>query len=347
MEWQKKGGICPWQYFFFLYFCRLIKEKLFEMESCQLDYSIVCSVYNEAEGVEAFHETLKSVLDTMSECGEVLFVNDGSDDGTLDILRRIPDVDARVRVLSFARNFGHEAAMTAGIDYSRGDFVICMDSDLQHPPTLITEMVGKAREGFDVINMVRTDRLDATRGHKLRSRLFYKFSNLISDIHLQENASDFFLISRPVANVLKRDYRERTRFLRGIVQLVGFSHTTLEYVAPARVAGKSKYSFGKLLGTSFTALSSFSKMPLRLGIFAGIIFGIISLLLIIYSLVMWVMNTPVSGYTTIVVFLSAFASLQFFLIGLIGQYVGYIFDEVKGRPIYVVQEIIEHEGQES
>jgi Glycosyltransferases involved in cell wall biogenesis len=317
------------------------------MENQKLDYSIVCSVYNEAEGIEAFYEALKAVLDGMPEHGEVLFVNDGSNDGTLEILRRIAGADARVRVLSFARNFGHEAAMTAGIDHSRGDFVICMDSDLQHPPTLIPEMVGKARAGFDVINMVRTDRLDATRGHNLRSRLFYKFSNLISDIHLPENASDFFLISRAVANVLKKDYRERTRFLRGIVQLVGFSHTTLEYVAPARVAGKSKYSFRKLMGTSLTALSSFSKMPLRLGIFVGIIFGIISLLLIIYSLVMWVMNTPVSGYTTIVVFLSAFASLQFFLIGLIGQYVGYIFDEVKGRPIYVVQEIIEHEGQES
>ena len=140
------------------------------MENQKLDCSIVCSVYNEAEGIEAFYEALKAVLDGMPEHGEVLFVNDGSNDGTLEILRRIAGADARVRVLSFARNFGHEAAMTAGIDHSRGDFVICMDSDLQHPPTLIPEMVGKARAGFDVINMVGTDRLDAIRGHNLRSR---------------------------------------------------------------------------------------------------------------------------------------------------------------------------------
>lgn len=307
-----------------------------------MELSVVCAVYNESAVIQMFHETLKGVLDSLPYESEVLFVNDGSTDNSLSLLKEIACNDSRVRIVSFARNFGHEAAMTAGIDYSRGDFVICMDSDLQHPPKLIAEMMEKAEQGFDVINMVRTDRKDVGQLHNLRSKLFYKFSNAISNVKLTENASDFFLISRPVADVLKRDFKERTRFLRGIIQLVGFSHTTLSFVAPPRAAGESKYSFTKLLKLSFSAISSFSKVPLQLGIIAGIAFGIISLLLIIYSLIMRFMQTPVSGYTTIIVFVCAFASIQLFITGLIGQYVGYIFDEVKGRPIYIVQEIIEN-----
>lgn len=307
-----------------------------------MELSIVCAVYNESAVIRMFYDTLRGVLDTMSVNSEILFINDGSSDGTLDILKEIVRQDTSVRVISFARNFGHEAAMSAGIDYSRGDFVICMDSDLQHPPKLIPEMFEKAKQGFDVINMVRTDRQDARHLHKLSSKLFYQFSNAISNVKLAENASDFFLISRQVAEVLKRDFKERTRFLRGIIQLVGFSHTTLSFVAPPRAAGESKYSLSKLIKLSFSAISSFSKVPLQLGIFAGIVFGIISIILIIYSLIMWFMSTPVSGYTTIIVFVSAFASIQLFITGLVGQYVGYIFDEVKARPIYIVQEIIEN-----
>ena len=313
------------------------------MESAEkIDVTVVCSVYNEAEGIGLFYESLKDVLDTLPQSYEILFVNDGSRDNTLDFLKRFAAQDHHVRVVNFARNFGHEAAMTAGIDYSRGDFVICMDSDLQHPPKLIPEMLEKAKQGFDVINMVRTDRQDAGRLHKFSSKLFYRFSNAISNVKLAENASDFFLISRPVVEVLKRDFKERTRFLRGIIQLVGFSHTTLSFVAPPRAAGESKYSLSKLIKLSFSAISSFSKVPLQLGIFAGVIFGIISIVLIIYSLIMRFMSTPVSGYTTIIVFVCAFASIQLFITGLIGQYVGYIFDEVKARPIYIVQEIIEN-----
>ncbi len=307
-----------------------------------MDLSVVCAVYNEAAGIRMFYEKLSEVLNSLSETAEIVFVNDGSTDSSLDLLKDFARQDSRVRIVNFARNFGHEAAMTAGIDYSRGNYVICMDSDLQHPPVLIPEMLRKAQQGFDVINMVRSDRQDANFLHNLRSKLFYKFSNAISNVHLAENASDFFLISRAVADVLKRDFKERTRFLRGIIQLVGFSHTTMSFVAPPRAAGESKYSFGKLLKLSFSAISSFSKVPLQLGIFAGLIFGIVSIALIVYSLIMWFMNTPVSGYTTIVVFVSAFASIQLFITGLIGQYVGYIFDEVKGRPIYIVQEIIEN-----
>ncbi len=303
--------------------------------------SVVVSVYNEAEGIRHAYEEMTRVLRQMPETYELIFVDDGSSDGSGDILHPIAEEDPNVRLISFSKNFGHEAAMLAGIDYSRGEAVICLDSDLQHPPAKIPEMLARWRDGFDVVNMVRTDRADANFLQKSNSRLFYRFTNLISDVQLAENASDFFLISKRVAAVLKTDFRERTRFLRGIVQLVGFPKTTLEYKAEERKAGHSKYSFFKLVKLSFSAISSFSKAPLRLGIFTGILFGLISLILIIYSLVMWIFETPVSGYTTLVVFMSAFASIQMFVIGIIGQYIGYIFDEVKGRPIYIVKEVVE------
>lgn len=301
--------------------------------------SIVLSVYNEADGIADCHREISSVMSSLNCTYEMIFVNDGSSDGTERILRDIAAQDSLVRVINFSRNFGHEAAMLAGIDYSRGEAVICMDADLQHPPAKIPAMLESWRAGAEVVNMVRADRLDANAIQKANSRIFYRLINSISNVRLAENASDYFLISRRVADILKSDFRERTRFLRGIIQIVGFNKTTLEYVASERATGKSKYSFFKLLRLSFTAISSFSKVPLQLGIIAGIIFGLISIVLIIYSLIMWVHDTPVSGYTTLVVFMSAFASIQMFVIGIIGQYIGYIFDEIKGRPIYIVKEV--------
>lgn len=306
-----------------------------------VDISVVVSVFNEAEGIADSYAEFTRVLSAMNRTYELIFVNDGSTDATLSILKPIAESDNNVRVINFSKNFGHESAMIAGIDYAKGDAIICMDSDLQHPPVKIPEMVARWKEGFDVVNMVRVERKDATVWNKITSRCFYKFVNRISDAKLTENASDFFLISRNVADVLKTDFRERTRFLRGLIQLVGYSRTTLEYVAQERQAGQSHYSFFKLLKLSFSAISSFSKMPLQLGLFAGIIFGCISLLLIIYSFVMWFLERPVSGYTTLVVFMSAFASIQMFVIGIIGQYLGFIFDEIKGRPIYIVKDVIE------
>lgn len=313
------------------------------MMQSHIDISIVVSVFNEEAGIENSYHEFTKVLSAMPESYELIFVNDGSSDKTLSILEPIAKSDTNVRLINFSKNFGHEAAMIAGIDYSHGDAIICMDSDLQHPPTKIPEMVARWKEGFDVINMVRLARKDATLMNKITSKLFYKFINSISDAKLTENASDFFLISRNVAQVLKTDFRERTRFLRGLIQLVGFTRTTLEYVAQERTAGTSHYSFFKLLKLSFSAISSFSKVPLQLGIIAGIVFGCISLILIVYSLIMWLLETPVSGYTTLVVFMSAFASIQMFVIGVIGQYLGYIFDEIKGRPIYIIKNVIECE----
>ena len=304
-------------------------------------YSIIVSVYNEESVLPLFHQEVTSVIDTMAGTAdfELLFVNDGSSDGSRRILHQLMEKDSRVRVIHFSRNFGHEAAMLAGIDHCRGEAAVCMDSDLQHPPALLPQMLSLYRQGKDVVTMTRTDRADGGAGKHLSSRLFYSIINKMSDARLQSGASDFFLLSRKVIDVLRTDYRERTRFLRGIVQNVGFEKGSISYEAPSRAAGQSKYSYRKLLRFSFSAIASFSKAPLKIGIYSGLVFVLLSLVLLVYSIVMWIIDTPVSGYTTIVIFLSAFAGIQLFVTGAIGYYIGFIFDEVKQRPHYVIQEI--------
>ena len=311
-----------------------------ESNSSPIDCTIVASVYNEEAGIQLFYNALSETMQNLCITYEIIFVNDGSSDNSLHFLQKFAQADKTVRVIDFSRNFGHEAAMLAGIDHAVGSAIICMDSDLQHPPALIAEMLQKHTAGFDVVNMVRTDRKDNGAMKKMRSKLFYKFMNGISSVQLAENASDFFLISRKVSTILRSDFRERTRFLRGIIQLVGFKKTTVEYVAPPRIAGESHYSFVKLLKLSFTAVSSFSNVPLRLGIFAGLLFIAVSVALIVYSVIMWLLGETIPGYTTLVTFMSAFAGIQLFITGLIGQYLSYIFDEIKGRPIYIVNEIL-------
>lgn len=304
-------------------------------------YSIIVSVYNEEAVLPLFHQEASAVMDSLSETAdfELLFVNDGSRDNSHQVLHQLMEKDPRVRVIHFSRNFGHEAAMLAGLDHCRGEAAICMDSDLQHPPTLLPQMFELYRQGKDVITMMRTDRADGGTGKHLSSKLFYRIINRMSEAQLQPNASDFFLVSRKVIDVLKTDYRERTRFLRGIIQNIGFEKDSINYEAPSRAAGKSKYSMWKLLKFSFTAIASFSKTPLKIGIYTGLIFVLLSIILIIYSIVMWIIDTPVSGYTTLVIFLSAFAGIQLFVTGAIGYYIGFIFDEVKQRPLYIIQSI--------
>ena len=308
-------------------------------------YSIIVSVYNEEAVLPIFHQEVSAVIDSMADTAdfELLFVNDGSHDNSRQVLQQLMEKDQRVRVIHFSRNFGHEAAMLAGLDHCRGEAAVCMDSDLQHPPTLLPQMFEQFRQGKDVITMIRTERADGGQSKNISSRLFYRLINKISDAQLQPGASDFFLLSQRVINVLRSDYRERTRFLRGIIQIIGFEKGSLTYEAPPRAAGESKYSLWKLLKFSFTAIASFSKTPLKIGIYSGLIFVLLSIILIIYSIVMWIVDTPVSGYTTLIIFLCAFAGIQLFVTGAIGYYIGFVFDEVKQRPIYVIQEITPNE----
>lgn len=297
--------------------------------------TVVVSVYNEEAALPLCHERLTEVLRESGRDYTLLFVNDGSRDSSAEILDCLAEEDPHVRVLHFSRNFGHEAAMIAGIDYAEGA-VICMDADLQHPPQCIPAILAKLDEGFDVISMVRTANRSAGIIKNITSSAFYGVMNALSGTRFEKNASDFFAVSARAAEVLRRDYRERVRFLRGYVQSLGFRSTALQYEAAERAAGQSKYSLAKLFRFSMNTIMSFSDLPLRLGIYAGIASGLLGLILLIYSIVMKVRIGAPAGYTTIIVVICFMFAVLFLILGIMGQYIGVLFEEVKGRPIYIV-----------
>ncbi len=300
--------------------------------------SVVVSVYNEEKALREFYKETNKILEQIRKSGwehELIFVNDGSADNSLSILEELAKEDHDVKLISFSRNFGHEAAMIAGIDHSTGDGIICMDADLQHPPECIPQIIEKFSADYEVINMVRTKNKSAGLVKNITSSGFYWLINHISDVHFEPNASDFFAISSHVAQVLKDNYREKVRFLRGYVQNVGFKKTNIEYEARARVAGESKYSIKKLFIFSINTILCFSNMPLKLGIYAGVFSAALGVLVMVYTLC--TRQGAPSGYATIVVLLCFMFAMMFLLIGIIGEYIAILFTELKDRPVYIVE----------
>ena len=302
--------------------------------------SIIVSVYNEEEVLfEFYRETIKVLL-LIDNPYEIIFVNDGSTDGSRSTLFKLSRDDENVKVIHFSRNFGHEAAMIAGIDYASGDYIVCMDSDLQHPPTLLPEIIRKFDSGFDIINMVRTENKSAGILKNITSAGFYKVINKVSDMKLVSNASDFFGISKRVADILRNNYREKTRFLRGYVQNVGFNTTNIEYEARKRYAGESKYSIKKLFRFSMNTIMTFSNLPLKLGMYAGGMAAFLAIIMMIYTVVSFLRVGTPSGYATIICLICFMFSVLFFIVGIIGEYLGLILAEQKDRPLYIVGEKI-------
>ncbi len=297
--------------------------------------SVVVSVYNEEQALPAFYETVKPVLEKLSWDYELLFVNDGSQDGSLDILEGLAERDKAVKIVAFSRNFGHEAAMIAGIDYAEGDAIVCMDADLQHPPECLPEIVARLDEGYGVISMVRTRNVSAGVVKNFTSSAFYWLINILSDVRFEPNASDFFAVSRQAADVLRGNYREKVRFLRGYVQNVGFRKTTIEYEAHDRVAGESKYSIRKLFAFSMNTIMCFSNLPLKLGIYAGIFAALMGVAVMVYTLC--TRQGAPSGYATIVILNCFMFAVLFLIVGIIGEYIAILFNEMKDRPIYIVE----------
>lgn len=302
--------------------------------------SVVVSVYNEELALREFYlETGKVLADLPPEWNyELLFVNDGSRDSSLSILREFAAADTRVKVINFSRNFGHEAAMIAGIDYADGDGIICMDADLQHPPECIPEIIEKFEEGYEVISMVRTRNRTAGLVKNVTSAAFYKLINRLSDVKFEANASDFFAVSKAAADVLRENYREKVRFLRGYVQSIGFEKTTIEYEARPRFAGESKYSIKSLFKFSINTILCFSDLPLKLGVYSGVAVAIFGLLMAVYTIYTWAKFGTPSGYATIVVLLSFMFAMLFIIVGIIGEYIAILFAELKDRPVYIVRD---------
>ena len=298
---------------------------------------IIVSVCNEAAVLAAFHAEATRVVSQLVAEGTdatLVYVDDGSVDASPALLDRFA-AEPGVRVLHLSRNFGHEAAMLAGLDDSTADHVVFLDADLQHPPDMVPRALAVACAGHDVV-LMRRDAAAAGGLRRACNAAFYRGLSAISSVPLEPDASDFFLVGRPVIEVLQREIRERTRFLRGLVQWVGFRRAVLTYAAVPRVAGRSKYHLGRLFGLARDATLAFSTAPLRIAFVAAIGMLLGCLATAAFSLVGWWLGKPPSGYTTIMLFSTGVAAAQFGLLGILGEYVGQLVDEAKGRPVYIV-----------
>lgn len=306
--------------------------------------SIVISLYNEEEGIKSFKDSLVRVLSNVKNLRfEVIWVNDGSNDNSHLILEKEcnSDVTANVDhvIIEFSKNFGHEAAMIAGIDNATGEAIICMDADGQHPPGEIPNMIKSYLAGNEIILMERLLGSSDSLLKKTASFLFYKLINLISDIKLKPMSSDFFLISNRISEILGVYYREKNRFIRGFIQSVGFSICSLQFSAPERSYGKSNYSLRNLFKLALDATFTFSFKPLRVSILLSVLFVVITLMLSAYTLYQFSLGAPPSGYTTLLLFSSFSFSLLFIVISILSMYFEKLIDEIRQSPLYIIKKM--------
>ena len=303
--------------------------------------SVVVPVYNEEKNIRVLYDRLVGVLDGAGHLFELLFVNDGSSDASSVILKHLVNKDPRVKVINLSRNFGHQAALTAGMDHSRGKAVVCLDADLQHPPEVILSMIAKWKEGHDIVFGVRRETEGIGILKRITSKIFYLAFNGLSQRKINMAAADYRLISEKVVSVFREDIRERNRFLRGLMDWVGFRQVTVEYIAERRFAGKSKYSWAKMFTFAATGFTSFSVIPLRLSLLAGIVVAFLALCYGMYAIGMKVFtNATIPGWTSLAVVITFINAVQLIFIGVLGEYIGNIFEEVKNRPIYIVADTL-------
>ncbi|HEY2864038.1 MAG TPA: glycosyltransferase family 2 protein [Casimicrobiaceae bacterium] len=304
------------------------------------ELSIVVPVYNEESGLAAFWARLAPVLGSLASRGEVIFIDDGSSDGTLAQLMSLRHVDPRVRIVSLSRNFGKEIALSAGLDHADGDAVIPIDADLQHPPELIAELVARWRDGNDIVIALRRDRATDGLARRTASRLFHSLFARMTTVPVVRDAGDFRLMSRPVVEALRR-LPERTRFMKGLYAWVGFRQTTISYDIEPRREGRSKWSAWHLWRLAIDGITSFSSLPLKVWSVIGLAFALAALTYGSYLIVRTVVRgIDVPGYASVMVVILFLGGLQLLSLGIIGEYLGRVYDEVKARPLYVVRQRI-------
>ncbi len=297
--------------------------------------SVVAPVYNEEETLERFARRVFDALQGVEL--ELLLVDDGSTDGSPALLERLESGDPRVRVLTLSRNFGHQAALTAGLDHAKGDPVVLIDADLQDPPELIPEMVDAWRRGSDVVYAVRRTRSGDSRLKRWTARWFYRVFERLTAIELGQNAGDFRLVGGPALDAL-RSMRERGRYIRGMSVWVGFTQTAIPYDRDARFAGETKYTPRRMLRFSMDAITSFSHVPLQFATLMGFVFSGLAFLAIPVAIGLKIAGQFVPGITTVLLVVLMLGGIQLITVGIIGEYLGRVYEEVKGRPLYVVRE---------
>jgi len=307
--------------------------------------SIVAPCFNEEGVLHELYRRISQVLDGAGESWELVLVNDGSCDRTPEIMRELHAADPRVKVVDFARNFGHQIAVTAGMDYARGDAVVLIDADLQDPPELILEMLAQWREGYEVVYAVRAERKGETWFKEFTAKAFYRIIYKITDINIPMDTGDFRLMDRKVVEALKA-MREKHRFLRGMSVWVGFKQTGVKYVRAERYAGETKYPLKKMLKFAMDGITSFSYFPLQVATYIGFISAALAVLGILVTIVLRLSGSQAFyGQATTLVSVLFLGGVQLICLGILGEYLGRIYDEVKGRPLYIVREALGFEGK--
>jgi dolichol-phosphate mannosyltransferase len=301
-----------------------------------IKYSVVIPAYNEEEVINESYRRLKQVMDTTEEPYELIFVNDGSRDKTMEMLTQISAGDENVKVLSFSRNFGHQTAITAGMDSSCGDAVVVIDADLQDPPEVIPKMIEKWKQGYQVVYGKRLERKGETGFKRLTAKLFYRTLDSLTDVDIPVDTGDFRLIDRVVCDTLKT-LPERNRYVRGLISWVGFRQTAEEYVREERFAGETKYPLKKMLKLAADGLTSFSFKPLKLSTALGGLICVLSGLFLLIALILRLAAAvPVSGIYYVAGFVAMFQGITLLMLGIIGEYLSRICDEARGRPYYII-----------
>lgn len=303
-------------------------------------YSLVIPVYNEETTLPELYRRLRTVIDELGEPVEIILVNDGSRDRTLSLLRELHEKDPRVCYLSLARNFGHQIAVTAGLNFVRGQAVIVLDADLQDPPELVPRLLEKWKEGYQVVYAQRLRRHQESWFKRLPAYLFYRLLQRLADIEIPLDTGDFCLMDRRVVDVLNA-MPERNRYIRGLRSWVGLQQTSIRYERDPRFAGEVKYTFRKSLSLAGNGLVSFSRLPLRLSTYIGLMAAAVAVLMAILVLYWRIVapNSPLTGFATIMIAIFFLGAVQLVSIGILGEYVGRIYEEVKGRPLYVLSEV--------
>jgi len=299
--------------------------------------SIVVPVFNEEANIEHFYTEICIVMEPLSYEFELMFVDDGSKDASIFILDRLAKKDSRVKPLYLARNFGHQIALTCGLDHANGDAVITMDGDMQHPPAFLPILVEKWEQGYEVVQTIRKTTEGVSWLKNTTSALFYKLMNALSKVKIQPGGSDFRLMDKAVVESFRR-YKERARFIRGMIGAIGYKQIQIEFVAPKRFAGSSKFSINKMLHFALDGITAYSKKPLRFAFYMGVAFGVISMGVTSHVIYIKLFTEDaVPGWATISASILFLGGLQLIGIGIIGEYVGRIFEEVKQRPLYFVR----------
>ncbi len=299
--------------------------------------SIVIPCYNEEEGLAKFNETLTGSLPENYEY-EIIYINDGSADSTLNVIQSLAGKNHSVRYISFSRNFGHQNALKAGYDFASGSCAVSLDADLQHPPGLITQLIQKWEEGFEIVNTIRLDHASISSGKKWSSGIFYKIMKRLSDMNIETGMADFRLVDRKVLDQLKL-FNENFLFFRGIIPWMGFKQANVTFTANERFAGATKYTLKKMIKFAITGVTAFSVKPLRISIYLGLIIAFLAFVYGIY--ITWVYfftDNAVTGWTSVILSILAVGGINLIMLGIIGEYLGKLFIENKRRPNYMISE---------